>query len=178
MTTCSTNINTLYNNYFNIKFQRGTSQFELMCQRVNLPGISVPNIPQPTTLGTTVPVPSLVANFDTLSVEFIVDSDLTNWKSLYSWIRNITNIANDNEHNLVYQNWHVTANLYLYAEPYKPLGCNNPVLTVNFNHIIPVSLSGLNFQSDASDTSIQKATCKFSYSYYTLEPDAQSNLLG
>jgi hypothetical protein len=177
MTTCSTNINTLYNNYFNIKFQRGTNQFELMCQRVNLPGIGIPDVPQPTTFGTTIPIPTLVANFEPLSVEFVVDSDLTNWKSLYSWIRNITNIKDDSSHNLDYQSWHISANLYVYSEPYKPLGCNTPVLTVNFNHIIPISLSGLNFQSDVSDASIQKASCRFRYSYYTITPDAPTNLV-
>lgn len=177
MTTCSTNINTLYNNYFNIKFQRGTDQFELMCQRVNLPGIGVPDVPQPTIFGTTVPVPTMSATFEPLSVEFIVDSDLSNWKAIYSWIRNITNIKDATSNNIAdYQDWHVTANLYLYAEPYKPLGCNTPVLTVNFNHVVPISLSGLNFQSDVSDTNIQKASCKFRYSYYTMTPDAPNNL--
>jgi hypothetical protein len=74
----------MYNSYFRLVFGRGTKQMELMCQRANLPGISVPDQPQPTTLGTTIPVPTMVANFETLNVEFIVDSDLTNWMSLYS----------------------------------------------------------------------------------------------
>ena len=84
---------------------------ELMCQRANLPGISVPDQNQPTVLGVTVPVPTMSANFELLNVEFIVDSDLTNWKNLYSWIRNITNITNDVDHNLLYQDWHHSANL-------------------------------------------------------------------
>ena len=176
MSTCSSNVNTLYNNYFNIRFDRGTTQFELMCQRVNLPGISVPDFPQPTSLGTTVPIPTLSAGFEPLSIEFIVDSDLTNWKSMYSWIRNVTNIADDQNHNLIYDNWHVSANLYVYSEPYKPLGCNTPNLVIKFNHVVPVSLSGLNFQSDVTDASPQKASCKFKYSYYTMTPDAPSVL--
>ena len=94
---CAGNINPLYNSYFSLLFNRGTSQFELLCQRVNLPGISVPSLVQPTTLGTTIPVPSMVAAFADLSVEFIVDENMTNWKSLYSWIRNISNIKDDME---------------------------------------------------------------------------------
>ena len=177
MTTCSSNINTLYNNYFNIKFNRGTKQFELMCQRVNMPGIGVPEIDQATTLGTTIPVPSLIATFEPLTVEFIVDSNLNNWKSLYSWIRNITNIKDDSSYNLNYTEWHINAVLQIYSEPYKPLGCNTPTLTVTFNHVVPISLTGLNFQSDISDISPQKAVCKFKYSYYTISPDASSSLI-
>ena len=92
---CSGNINPLSNSYFSLVFNRGTSQFELLCQRVNLPGISVPSLVQPTTLGTTIPVPSMVAAFADLSVEFIVDENMTNWKSIYSWIRNISNIKDE-----------------------------------------------------------------------------------
>ena len=66
---CSGNINPLYNSYFSLVFNRGTSQFELLCQRANLPGISVPSLVQPTTLGTTIPVPSMVAAFADLSVQ-------------------------------------------------------------------------------------------------------------
>lgn len=172
---CSGNVNPLYNNYFSITFNRGTSQFELLCQRVNLPGISIPMLVQPTTLGTTVPVPSLVASFDDLSVEFIVDENLNNWKSLYSWIRNISNIKDDSSYNLEYQNWHVSATLNIYSEPYTVNGCNNS-LAVTFTNIVPVSLSGLQFQSDNTDIVITKASCKFKYSYYTLVPDAPNNL--
>ena len=66
MTVCKNNINPLYNNYFRLTFSRGTSQFELMCQRVTLPGLSIGETKQPTTLGTTIPIPTLAANFEPL----------------------------------------------------------------------------------------------------------------
>jgi len=172
---CSGNTNPLYNGYFSLLFNRGTSQFELLCQRVNLPGISVPSLVQPTTLGTTIPVPSMVAAFADLSVEFIVDENMTNWKSLYSWIRNISNIKDDSSNNLEYYKWHTTATLNIFSEPYTKNGCNTPI-SVTFVNIVPVSLGGLQFQSDASDTSIQRTTCAFKYSYYTINPDAPSDL--
>ena len=175
MSSCITNINPLYNSYFRLIFGRGTNQMELLCQRANLPGIAVPDQPQPTRYGTTIPVPNMTANFDPLSVEFIVDSDLSNWKSIYSWIRNITNIQNDTSHNLQYQDWHYSANLYLY-DPTS----NCEILRTTFHYIIPVKLNGLNFQADSSDVVIQKATCTFKYSYFDMwsgEDDAvPSNL--
>jgi hypothetical protein len=171
MTTCSPNINPLYNSYFRLIFGRGTKQMELMCQKVNIPGISIGDQPQPTTLGTTIPVATQSIQFELLNVEFIIDSNLQNWKSIYSWMRNLTNIANDYDHNLNYQDWHHQANLLIYD------GFNDsPPTTFKFYHIIPVSLSGFMFQSDSADALVQKATCKFKYSHYTINPDAPSNL--
>lgn len=176
MADCTTNLNPLYNNYFSIRFDRGTKQFELMCQKANLPGISSPDIPQPTTLGTTIPVPSLVASFEPLDVTFVVDSNLTNWKTLYSWIRNITNIKDATSNNLDYQDWHIDATMMVYSAPFKPLGCNTPLLSIKYKNVVPTSLSGLVFQSDVTDGSLQKATCRFNYSYYTITPDAPNIL--
>jgi len=170
MATCSSNTNPLYNNYFTLKFNRGTSQLELMCQRANLPGISVPDLVQPTTLGTTIPVPSMVAAFEPLSVEFIVDENMTNWNSIYSWIRNVTNIQNDNQYNINYDKWHITGTLNIYTQPFSLANASSPI-TITFANIVPVYLSGLNFQSDNTDAIVQKANCKFKYSYYTITPN-------
>tara|TARA_R110000868_G_scaffold139430_8_gene354241 strand:+ start:3997 stop:4554 length:558 start_codon:yes stop_codon:yes gene_type:complete len=179
--SCSNNINILYNNQFKLVFGRGTNQMELMCQKANIPGIKINEQNQPTTLGTTIPIPTMGVNFDALSIEFIVDSDLTNWKSLYSWIRNISNIANDTQYNLDYQDWHFKSSLYIY-DPLTKFStgsnqvCNSILFAVNFKHIIPVSLSGINFQSDSADLIPQKASCSFKYSHYEIVPDAPNNL--
>jgi hypothetical protein len=183
--SCIANINPLYNSYFTLTFGRGTQQFELMCQRVNLPGCTIPETNQPTIFGTTIPIPTLQFNYETLNVEFIVDSNLENWKSLYSWMRNMANIEGDGNAaivpgedpttgiNLPYQSWHHEATLTL-VDP----ATNCKSLVVTFKYIIPSILSGLNFQSDSADAIIQKATCKFKFSYYMLSPDAPGNLKG
>lgn len=173
MTVCKNNINPLYNNYFRLTFSRGTSQFELMCQRVTLPGLSIGETKQPTTLGTTIPIPTLAANFEPLKVDFIVDNDLTNWKSIYSWMRNISNIDNDTSHNISYQTWHIKAVLDIL----NPINCNTVDLSFTFHNVIPTSLGGLAFQTDNSDVNLVKCNASFAYSYYTMIPDAESNLL-
>lgn len=171
---CQSNINNLYGNYFSFVINRGTQNLELMVQKVNLPGLSVPEQPQPTILGTTVPIPTMSIQFEQLTVEFLVDSNLQNWKSIYSWIRDITNIQDATNYNLNYKNWHHTASLILH--PTVNCDTPNPVLTVQFDNIVPVRLSGLVFQSDVSDAPILKATCIFKYSHYELTPDATSSL--
>lgn len=163
MSICTTNTNPLYNSYFQLIFGRGTNQMELLCQRVNLPGISVPDQPQPTIYSTQIPVPTMVTNFEPLAVEFIVDSEMSNWISIYSWIRNMSNIGNDTQHSLRYKDWHHEANLFI-IDPAS--GCE--LLHATFRYIIPIKLNGINFQSDSSDVIIQKCTCSFKYSYFEL----------
>lgn len=177
MTTCYTSIDPLYNNSFQLVLNRDSDQFELMVQRVNLPGLSIGDQPQPTTLGTTIPIPSLSASFETLNVEFIVDANLTNWKKLFSWLRQLSNIENDHENNICYSKWHESsATLKLFNQDVKyptqdTADCaNQTICTITFVNLIPIALSGINFQSDTTDLVIQKATCKFKYSYYTIDP--------
>jgi hypothetical protein len=169
MATCSSgNINPLYNNSFSLSFVgRMTGQFVLLCQRANLPGIKVPDLTQPTSMGTTIPVPSLIAGFEPLAVEFIVDENMDNWISVYRWIKNITNIRDDTHDNQDYEKWHTTATLSIFSSPYSLNGCNEAI-KINFENVIPVALGGLNFQSDNTDAVIQKASAQFKYSYYTI----------
>jgi hypothetical protein len=173
---CQDNIDPLYGNYFKLVFNRGTETLELLIQKTNLPGVTILDQPQPTIFGTTIPIPTLAIQYDTLTIEFIVDKNLENWKSLYSWIRNLSNIEDSVTYNIDYSNWHSTATLIIPSSENK---YNCPVdntLTVTFAHIIPVKLFGLAFQSDSPDAPILKCSCTFKYSYYTLDPDAPANL--
>lgn len=172
---CQDNVNPLYNNYFQFVINRGTRRLEFMVQKVNLPGITVPDQRQPTIFGTTVPVPTLVADFDPLNIEFMVDADMVNWLSLYSWIKNITNIQDATTDNLnEYQKWHWTASLII-PSPIVNSSTNDRAITktnplvVNFTNIIPIKLSGLIFRSDAQDAQQLQSSCTFKYSYYTID---------
>jgi hypothetical protein len=175
---CQDNLNPLYNNYYTLQILRGTRLLELMVQKVNLPGLTVPDQNQPTIFGTTIPIPSMTVQFEPLTVEFIVDENLTNWLSIYSWIRNITNIADSTTANLDYADWHYTAKLLIMNSAFKYTGCTDPVLTVGFQNVIPTRLTGLVFQSDSPDTNILKASCTFKYSYYTFDPPPPLSLFG
>ncbi len=186
MTTCYDSIDPLYNNAFSFTLNRKSSNpdaqtdtLDLMVQQINLPGVGISDQPQPTIFGTTIPIPTLGISFEALNVEFIVDSNFSNWRYLYSWMRQISNIDNDYDNNLEYNNWHIsTGTLKIYKPTTRyptqqTTGCTAGDLilsTIQFENLIPVSLSGLRFQSDSTDLIIQKATCKFKYSYYTISP--------
>lgn len=173
---CQTNTDLLYNNYFQLKILRGTTVLELMVTKANLPGITIPDQAQPTIFGTTIPVPTMSVQYEPLYVEFLVDSNLTNWKSIYSWMQNMTNIQDSTSNNLPYGDWHYTATLILPSTTYKYNGCVDPVLTVGFQNFIPVKLTGIIFNSESNDSQQIKSACTFKYSYYTLNPPAPENL--
>lgn len=168
---CDSNLNPLFGSYFTLRFGRGTKSFELLCQKANIPGCVIPNQPQPTIYGTTIPVPTMQFQYETLNTEFIIDSTLENWLSMYSWMRNLANIADDTTDNLPYQDWHHQAVLTIYS----PV-TNCPVQQVTFRYIVPQSLGGINFQTDLLDATPLRATCVFKFSYMELSPDAPSNL--
>jgi hypothetical protein len=90
-------------------------------------------------------------------------------------MRNITNIKDSTSNNLDYQDWHYTATLIIPPSLYKYETCD-PILTVTFENVIPIKLSGVVFQSDVNDAPHVKASCIFKYSYYTLSPDAPNDL--
>ena len=67
---------------FNIEFLPLTNWF---LTSVNLPGIALAEINQPTPLmQTQVPGNDLV--FDPLNISFLVDENMNNWRELYDWL--------------------------------------------------------------------------------------------
>jgi hypothetical protein len=156
-----TNINPLLTNTYRFSIGRGDEKLTLFGQGVGIPGVKLNTQPQPTTLGIQIPVAVNTFNFEPLNLEFIVDENLENWKSIYDWMKSIGNISNDVD-NTRYHTWDTSANLDILGSNYLPLNGK----TIRFYYAIPVSLSGINFKSDASDSAPIKARVSFEYSYY------------
>ena len=67
---------------------------------------------------------------------------------MYSWLRQLANIENDDENNLDYQLWHQSsATLKIFNQNTKypiqeTIDCPDPtVCTITFKNLIPISLS-------------------------------------
>lgn len=157
-----TNINYLRTNAFKFTIDRGSNQLELFCQATGLPGVKLSSSPQPTILGTQIPVATNTFAFDPLVVEFIVDENLDNWKSVFDWMKEIGNISNDTE-GTPYQTWSATATLTPMTPEFCPL--SNRIIT--FYYVIPVDLGGLSFKADINDPVPIKCRVTFSYAYYS-----------
>jgi len=67
----------------NLELFRGV---DFLCQKVNLPGISMPVTEVPTRFRSFPIVPGGGVTFEDLVVNFIVDESLINYKSIFNWI--------------------------------------------------------------------------------------------
>jgi len=157
-----TNINQLQTNYYNFSINKGSENIKLFCQTVALPGVQLNTQPQPTILGIQIPVAVNTFTFEPLRVEFLIDEDLENWKSIFDWMKQIGNISDDVS-NVPYNQWATTANLTILASNYFPN------MNIAFYYVVPVALSGIPFRSDSNDSAPLKATATFAYSYYAFE---------
>ena len=159
-----TNINPLFSNCYNFTLGRGDEKLELFGQSISIPGVQLNTQPQPTTLGTQIPIAVNTFTYEPLSLNFIVDENIENWSSIYTWMKEIGNVYNDTE-NTPYQEWASSASLTILNSSYLQL--NNK--TFRFYYIVPVSLSSISFRSDISDTNPTTAKVSFQYSYYDIE---------
>ena len=60
-------------------------QVEFFCQSANIPGISLGSGTQPTSL-VDVPIPGDKITYQDLSITFIVDENLNNYKEIHDWL--------------------------------------------------------------------------------------------
>jgi len=128
---------------------------DFMCQRANLPGISMPVTDVPTRFRTYPIVPGGGVTYDDLTVTFLVDEDLENYISIHNWI-----IDNGNGYEM-----ETTEDYPRYSN------ARLLILTSNFNvnHIIdyenvfPYNLTPVNF--DAGDTGSEYFTASVSFKF-------------
>jgi hypothetical protein len=154
-------INTLLTNAFKFTIDRGHNNIELFCQAAGLPGVKLSTQPQPTTLGTQIPIATNTFTFDPLLIEFFIDQNLDNWKSIYDWMKAIGNISDASSE--PYQDWATEARLI----PMNPSLCPIGNRTITFYHVIPVDLGGIGFKADVNDPTQTKCRVAFAYSYYS-----------
>lgn len=163
------NINPLSPNGFLFSVQKLPS-VNFFCQQVNLPGITLgaPEFGNPFQLQ---PIPGESLTYDTLTVQFLVDETMENYRAIYNWIvalgfpnayEQYTTFINQDERGL-------TAEL---AKNYSDgtliiLGSNNaPVSTIQFVDMFPASIDSLMFQSTNQDVQYLVGNVTFRYGYY------------
>jgi hypothetical protein len=151
-------INGLLPTYFKLELDRA-STMTYFCQNVNLPGVSVSMIPQPTQF---VPIPrSGSVEYEELTMQFLVDEDLSNWLEIYNWMMSITTEENFDDIEDAPQHYS-DANLFVLNSAMKPN------IRIQFKNIIPKNLSGLEFDSTASAPEPLTANVTFQYTSYDI----------
>jgi len=133
---------------------------DFFCQAANLPEIQMPVTEVPTRFRTYPVVPGGGVTFGDLSVQFIIDEDMINYKSIHQWI-----IDNGNAENMT-----TTDEYPRYS------GGRLFILTSNFNtnHIIdfenlfPYTLTPIRFDGSSQSQEYFIAEASFKFTRYTI----------
>jgi hypothetical protein len=161
---------------------------EYFCTAVNIPGISIPSPAQPTPLAD-IPLPGDTISFEDLSVTFLVDENLENYREIHGWMYGIGFPISRTQFGALVDagkdRFPTDGRDSLKTDPgkvkygAKPLGPifsdatlnvltskNNPNIEVRFSDVFPTALTGLDFNQQADDVNYLSATVTFKYKVY------------
>jgi hypothetical protein len=139
------------------------------CQSVNIPGINLgaPEFGNPFNVQ---PIPGESLTYDQLTVQFLVDSDMTNYKSLYNWIialgfpqsyQQYINFAGTDT-----TNYSELAKNYSDATLQILNGNNQTAQMIQFVDLFPITIDSLMFASTNTDVQYLVGNATFRYGYY------------
>jgi len=179
-------INPLARQPTNIDFAR-TTQFKFSLLKIpnveyftttaNIPGISFTGDADINTPFKTIAMIGDTLDFEDLTVEFLVNEDLSNYREIHDWMTGIgfpqsnpqfTTALAENTGTAAGEN-NVTSLLTSDATMTILSNKNNPILRCNFRNCHPKSLSALSFNSQSTDTEQITATVTFKYDLYEFE---------
>jgi hypothetical protein len=162
------NLNPLSPNGFNFSITKlpGVTFF---CQQVQLPGITLGS-PDQSNPFINAPIAGEILTFDQLQVQFLIDSEMLNYKSIYNWMIALgfpdnyeqykSYIANDNN------NYSELAKNYSDGTLQILTGMNTTAATVSFTDLFPINIGSLVFQATNSDVQYLVGDATFRYTSY------------
>ena len=161
---------------------------EFFCQTANIPGISLGTGTQPTSLYD-IPVPGEKITYQDLSISFLVDENLNNYKEIHDWLLGLGFPSNHNQ----FRDLQATAadrfpgstkgSVVAGVETPSPLAeggiYSDATLTVlnskniakteiRFQNIFPTSLGGLSYDVKRADVDYLTASVDFTYMNYDI----------
>ena len=161
---------------------------EFFVTTANLPGISLGVAEQITPLKD-IPLPGDRLQYDTLNVQFLVDENLENYREIHGWLTGVgfpknyeqfqnvqgaatdrypttENVGTSKELGAVKKSIQDEGGLYSDATLFVLTSKNNSNLEVRFRDLYPISLSGLDFNQQATDVNYLTASVTFEYKIY------------
>ena len=126
-----------------------------------LPGVSVRNIEVPNQIAHLF-VPGLKPEFGAFRAEFLVNENLSNYMSLFRWIRSFS-IPNDKKTN------GKESDVYVYSTDIALNVLDNQsnyLYTINLINCFPIGMSDLRFDSQDQVPIPQRATVEFSVDWW------------
>lgn len=164
-------LNYIQPNNFTFRIKR-LPDLNFTIQSCNVPGISVGRVDQPNPVQGA-PLQGDRMFFADLSVAFLVDENLRNYREIFTWMSRITN-----------QSWHPGSYHYKTLRDAQPGGdvglfsditmniltsAKNPNIRLKFTDAFPIQLSDLIFDSQSDPSAFAKAQVVFTYKDYDFE---------
>jgi hypothetical protein len=144
---------------FQLEKFRGVDFF---CQRVNLPDLSMPFTEIPTRFRQFPIVAGGGVTYGDLSVTFIVDEELINWKSIFDWVR--TNGVSEG-HMPTEEPQYSNGQLLIYTSSY------NVNHVIDFENLFPIGISEMTFDASSNDIEYFTAQVSFKYTSYNIRDE-------
>ena len=161
---------------------------EFFVTTANVPGVSLGTTTQPTPLKD-VPIPGDKLDYDTLNLQFLVDENLENYREIHGWLTGVgfpknyeqfqnvqgaatdrfpttENVGTSKELGAIRKATQDEGGLYSDATLFVLTSKNNSNLEVRFRDIYPISLSGLDYNQQATDVNYLTASVTFQYKIY------------
>jgi hypothetical protein len=166
------NINALSPNGFTFSITK-LPNVSFFCQRVLIPSIALPSIDRQTPFIAT-PIPGEIMTFSELSVQFLVDDRMENYKAIFNWMVALGYPDNYGQ----YSNYMRTQDATVYSELARnysdaTVGIldaqNNQTNSFKFYDIFPIALDPVQFESTAMDVNYVIGSATFKYTYFTID---------
>ena len=161
---------------------------EYFCTSVNIPGISLGDATQATSLKN-IPIPGDKLTYEPLQMTFLVDENLENFQEIHGWLvglgfprdhiefRNLISSGNDRFPTKNTSNVSTEAGKVKFAATDAGPTLSDATLTVlssknnaqvevRFRDLYPTGLTGLQYNQQAADVDYLTATVSFSYTIY------------
>lgn len=166
------NINPLSPNRFNFSITK-LPDVSFFCQRVLIPSITLASIDNATPFVNN-PIPGEIMTFSELTVSFLVDEKMKNYKAIYEWMIALGKPERYEQ----YSNFINSQNSGVYSELSRNYsdatvtvldGQNVPTNSFKFYDIFPVSLDPIQLEATAMDVNYVIGAATFKYTYFTID---------
>ena len=153
------NVNYLYQTFFRFNIHR-LPKMEYFVQSVNLPGFGSDQALEQPTRFVAAKHPTARPRFDNLTMTFLVNESMENWREIYDWMKTIYLVKDHDDYNETISNHFSDGTLHILNS------AMNPKLEIKFRNLLPVSMTGFQFDSSVTDLVPFTSEITFAYDYY------------
>jgi len=163
------NLSPLSPNGYRFSIQK-IPELSYFCQEVQLPDLILGDILQTNPL-TNIALPGDQVTYSPLEVTFLVDNKMSNYKAIYNWVVGL-GFPQDNSQFQDLLNSSTQSDISDAGKVHSDGtlivldNMSNPIQTIQFIDMVPISLGSLTFTSTSQDVQYLVGRASFRYTYY------------